>query len=983
MAGIIRRPGGGYVRSPGNKAMRSGEVVAVVADRTMTPTSVTVQDSATAGTVIASLVFTGYPASTVSPFTFEFTNEFAGVSYTATLLSNAGGRVALTGDWDTGYKLVVGSAALTAGTYTVQVQVSGFPETHTISMKVDAAAVVTGATLFTAKVENFDTVSSWTDQEISIAQWFKKGDVPTGSIAAITVDGIRIPQQISNRTTWTDGSLKLAQVRFLMPQIAAGGFKTVTWLREAGSWTATDTPLHTAATAITSKVTLEYTFTSWKGRTSANVLTEERGPKRFRSADMLGTANNAWIERIMGGPVCSEWRASDMATKADGTKSATENQGCLLYARAWGGTAGNPKRIQFLYRSVFGWSTDLPSDEQGIRVDINLSVNGTVVRGAALGTTGWGAVNGWKGGFFVSAGSEASMDWFDVATNSFVTPPKIIYRHNVVYGVETKFIPPYDTTNTSFPMTPSVSTYLPGRRGPLRPIQDDVSDHALLWWTTAKPMAWCIAAHARATAQQLSDHQRLARVGGFGMGAMTGVGLHRDTRKIICYLPPAKSTNQAALGTSIYGKAALVDRRPANTWSGQQVIRTANGASAVEIANLDAAHFPQMSHWPYLSEGDQHWLDLAYHEATLPSLFDSDPYGTYGTSGYAKIPYGGIVFKGQIRAVGHDVKPISYAIGFGNPADPHWVMCRDMFDHWKEMNEAIVIEEDAWRGGLDRTDGRRFQDLKLIWPNNEPSYKLWMHSFGLHGLSYAYGISEYAPIKERADWWSHCLVVMSGGYHNDVGAQYNLMKPDPLTAASYNTLAMSSGSGATIEDRRYWHLGQWKSNTSECTYKADNQTLWFAGPMQGTTEMMDGMIITVTGPREAGDPFAVTTMAPIPGLLTRNIPYYAVQCSGNTCKISLSPGGSPVTFNSGGADIVGVCVRTAVGGLHPLSTGIHVSPDANNYIIQVYAALSMYQHYVAPTDARTKLARNKLFDLKNTSSAPNAWDERGKVTVAL
>ena len=43
----------------------------------------------------------------------------------------------------------------------------------------------------------------------------------------------------------------------------------------------------------------------------------------------------------------------------------------------------------------------------------------------------------------------------------------------------------------------------------------------------------------------------------------------------------------------------------------------------------------------------------------------------------------------------------------------------------------------------------------------------------------------------------------------------------------------------------------------------------------------------------------------------------------------------------------------------------------------------MYQHYVAPTDARTKLARNKLFNLKNTSSAPNAWDERGKVTVAL
>jgi hypothetical protein len=124
-------------------------------------------------------------------------------------------------------------------------------------------------------------------------------------------------------------------------------------------------------------------------------------------------------------------------------------------------------------------------------------------------------------------------------------------------------------------------------------------------------------------------------------------------------------------------------------------------------------------------------------------------------------------------------------------------------------------------------------------------------------------------------------------------------------------------------------------------------------------------------------------MTKMPGLLTRNIPYYAVQSSGLTCKISLSPGGSPVTFNTSGVDIVGACVRTAVGGLHPLSTGAHVSVDANNYLIQVYAALSMYQHYVAPTNQRVLLARQKLFNLKNTSAAPNAWDERGKVTVPL
>jgi hypothetical protein len=769
-----------------------------------------------------------------------------------------------------------------------------------------------------------------------------------------------------------------------MPVVAAAGIKTVTWQAIDGSWTTTDAPFHTQTTAITSMVSLNYAFTSFKGRTAAAVLTAERGPKNFKSADMLGSGNSAWVERIVAGPVCTEWRASDMATDAAGVRSATENLGAFLYARAWGGTVNNPKRIQFFYRSIYGWTTDVAADEQGIRVDLNLSVNGTVIRGAAIGTTGWGAVNGWKGGFVVSAGSEGKMDWFDVATNAFVTPPRLIYRHDIPYGVSAKFVPPFDTSNPSFPMTPAVHTYLPGRRGPLRQTQDDVSDSAMLCWTTAKPMAWCIAAHARATAQQVSDHQRLARVAGFGMGAMTNVSFNRTTRKIACYLPPVKSTNQAVIGASVWNGT-----KPAQA---PESLRFGNPASAdttrAEIEHLDSAHMPQLALWPYISEGDQHWLDLMYHEATLPGLNETAAYGFYGTSDRLKIPFGGIVWRGQIRGVGHTARPIGNALGAGNPADPHWVMIRDMLDHWAEMTEELPLEEDAWRGGLAKTDGRRFSDLKLLWPNNEPTYKVWMHTFGLHATAYAFGISEYPRLKSRAEWWAHCPTVMAGGWHNDTTPESYVMKPDPLAAADYSDVCMSSpGNGvigtSTIEDRRYWLYGQWKSVVTATTYKADNQTLSWAGPMQGTTEMMDGMIITITGVREANEPFWVADMTKMPGLLTRNIPYYAVQSSGLTCKISLSPGGSPVTFNTSGVDIVGACVRTAVGGLHPLSTGAHVSVDANNYLIQVYAALSMYQHYVAPTNQRVLLARQKLFNLKNTSAAPNAWDERGKVTVPL
>ena len=980
MAGYFKSPGGKYVRGPNNRLVRVGTYTPPPTARTMSPSQVTVNNTVNAGTQIAELVFSGFPVQNTVPFTYEFTDEFDGVSYTATLTSDAGGKVALAGSWGEGYRLVAGSGPMTAGVYSFGVEVSGFPETYTVTLTVEAV-VGSDQLLFTSTVDNFDTVASWTDQELSLAQWFAPGDVPDGNIAVVSVDGVRIPQQMSNRTTWVDGSLKLAQVRLLMPVIQPGTSKTLTWTRTSGSWTQSDTGLHTSPTTITGKVALEYSFSSFKGRTDLDVMTAERGPKNFKSATMLGAANAPWIDTIMAGPVCSEWRASDMATKADGTKDPAENLGCLLYARAWGGSAGNPKRIQFFYRSIYGWDSDVAADEQGIRVDLNLRVNGVVVRGAAIGTAGWDKVNGWKGGFFVSAGAEGTMDWYDVTTSSFVTPPKIIHRHNVTYGVKAKFIPPFDTSNPAFPMTPGVQTYQPGKRGPLRPIQDDVADHAMLCWTTAKPMAWCIAAAARATAQQLSDHQRYARSAGFGMGAMTNVGLYRSTRKILSYLPPDKSSNQQVLGASIYGQGrpaetkeplrhsygSLVDistfttkigtgttsvntttgeisiayvapettlrgTRPVVVGQAYKVLFTISGSvgqfsfgntvggtqykavttgvlgvngfyftattstlhisftkntagtaifsdfrvSVPEIAHLDTSHFPQLALWPYISEGDQHWLDLMYTEATLPSTFDSDAYGFFGTSNRAKIPYGGIVWKGQIRAVGHTIRPIGNAVGAGNPADPHWVLCRDLMNHWCEMNEELPIDMDWERGGVDRTDGRRFQDLKVLLPNNEPTYKIWMHTFGLHALSYSFGISQQPRLRARAEWFAYAPTVMCGGYHNDVGDQYYLMKPDPTEGIGYQQICMN-GLTDNVENRRYWNFGQWRGFASPVTYKADGQTVVWTDAPDG---IPDGVIVSISGVRSATEPHWVVDNTKVPSGITRGIPYYVIQSSG-------------------------------------------------------------------------------------------------------
>lgn len=841
---------------------------------------------------------------------------------------------------------------------------------HNDGIVVEPPDIGGGTQLFSASFDNADTVATWADQEISFGESFVKGEVPTGTRIRAVVDGVAIPCQVSNRRVWPDGSLRVADIKALVPSIAAGASITVTWERVDGNWAAHDTALHPTAAAVTGKVALEYAFTSWKGRTAANALTEERGPKVFRSDDMLGAGNTPWIDNVVAGPICCEWRASDMALLPGGGKDL--NFGALLYAQAWGGTPGNPRRIRFIYRTMQGWSTDTPADEQGIRVDVNLNVNGTTVRGAAVGTSGWSAVNSWKGGFLMSAGTEGTMDWYDVAAGTFVTPPKLVYRRDIAHGVASKFIPPIDTTNTAMPMTAAVMTYLPAKRGPLRPIQDDVADANMISWTTSKPVAWTIAAHDRATAVQLAAHQRYCRSAAFGMGAMTSVGFHRTTRKIVSYLPPSKQTNEATLGTSIYGGG-----KPAN----------AAGDLRPEIQNLDAAHFPQMAFWPAYEHGEQHLIDLAYHEVTLPGLFEATNYGFYGNSTIngVTVPFGGISYKGQIRAASHQARSLGNALAIGNPADPHWVMARDYLTHWAEMIERVALEEDLWRvgsgepSGLTRTDGRRFQDLKALVPNNEPTYKIWMHTLGLGAMAHSYGMTEIPRIKELAERFAYLPVIMAGGWHND--SDY-LMRPDPVEAVGYEVICMD-GLTANGENRRYWRPGQWSGNLTDCTYKADGQTVVFNSPAYGSSTMLDGMVMTASYLRGTGEPHWSDTTKPQPAGLTLGIPYYSVQSSGLTCKLATTPGGSPVTFTpTGGVDQVGHIFRRPVAGVHTMKTGADVSADANSYLVQVAASLDMVAFYCSPDDPKLAMARSNLRRLLTTRPSPNAYDERGKTSVA-
>jgi hypothetical protein len=830
-----------------------------------------------------------------------------------------------------------------------------------------------GTLLFSTTVENGDTVPTWANQELSAGQAFAKGDVPDGTSLTATIDGAAIPLQVSNRVFWTDGSLKHAQVRMVVPaSIPVGGTKTLSWRRVSGPWTAHDAPLHTAPSAVTSRVALEWAFTSWTGRTVAGVLTAQRGPKYFRSADMLGAGNAAWIETVMAGRLVTEWRATAMAAKADG--SADANLGAFLYARAWRGTANSPARIEFVFRSMFGWSDGaIPADEQGVQASIDLKVNGTVVRGASLAspTAGWANRDSYVGGFYASPGPTGRMDWYDVATDSFVTPPVLVYRQNTAYGVATRFFPPYDTNNPSY-AAQAAPTFAPQGRGILNPDQDEVGDNANLSWTTSLPFCWAMVAHARRPVAEAVSQSQLARVNAWGMAALGGHAFNRTTRKIICYLPPARNPNPTVLGASV--------------WSGARPSGPTDKNLNAYIRNQDAAHFPQVAWWTYLTEGDQHMLDLVYAEATLPGAFSDPAFGfftTLITRAGPNLQVGGIVKSGQVRGVAHGVRPIVNAMAIGNPADPHHQLVTAMWNHWHEVIPEQVYEQDRWRTTIwPNPDGRNFTDVRTLpySSSQEPETKVWMHAFGLHALAYGHGITENPRVREWAEWWAHTPTVLAGGWHDD---DVYLMKPDPAQIDEYYHITDSAGTGATNQDRRIWayHI-QWGGGPHRVTFTTDNQTIDFGTPLFPHFTVANGQVVTITGVHKFDEPATVIDMTKIPAGLVRGQVYYTVQASGTTAKLSTTLNGPPVTFDAGGAAISGHLSHNSVFGApgHVMRTAANVSTGATAYFIQIMFALDMYQHYCAPTDARVRLARQKLKALKVARGG--GYDLRGLSAVA-
>lgn len=849
------------------------------------------------------------------------------------------------GNWNIPMQTLVGAATRTvpvfsgAGNFAIPMQrASGVIQNGTEGAQ----------TFYVSTITNNSGGLSLSGQEMRVGLPLKRGDVPSGWIVRAFINGAAVKTQISRRRFWDDGSLKYGEASFEVPVTANGQTVNVEWRKSVGTWTAQDTGLHSGPTAIINHLNAEWRAVSWINRPTPSTFGTEIGPLHFRIEDMLDGTNGAWIKTVYTGHLVTEYEATLFGVRSNG--EVHPDFAAKLYVRAWGGTASTPRRIEFGFKSMYGWSDNsVPADAFGYRVSWDLLVNNVVIRGSSIGTTGWSNVNGFKGGSHFSFDTSGKMDWYDVGASSQFVPPSLVHKHRMEYLIDGRFLPPIDLTNSFDNGAGKKATpYVPGGRGLTFSNMSDVGDRDDIGWPLTGWTCRTMLAHSSAVSiTDVAAHQQTARTQALAVGSIPCQGYRRATRDIVPHAPADRISDARLLPTNY------------NDFS-----EIANG-SYTSYSTLDEAHFPNLSYFNYLTEGNHHTLQLVYGEAGAPASFTSPFFGKatavtlYDVTGTPVRNVGHQVIRGQIRGIARHVTQIGCAVGIGHPDDLEHIYYTRQLEDWCVASSQLPQEEDNWRGGTAHVDNYIYRSA------NDPIYKPWMHTLVTGAISFIAGLTRRGDAIERANWWVEFPRAALGGYNDgdiaDKRVQSTIFTFDEI----YYTINPEGGGTRAPFPK----LKQWGSPVS-VTYGVDGQTV----------------TVPSTSPMYANNTIITPFNSATPIGLTRGQPYYAVELSGQvdglggTCKLATTPGGTPVTW----AAITPV-TATATVRSGPPEAAAPVTP-ANNlnsgqnsgFGLQMIGSLKTFYHAVGPNTIV-----QKALEYIEPYKQSGGWAEKAKYTVTF
>lgn len=685
----------------------------------------------------------------------------------------------------------------------------------------------------------------------------KQGDVPAGQYPAFFLaDNTPVPATIHSVTSWPDGSMKWCGVFLRVPSTVAGSGTLPITVKNGGSAPGSSARAVSDLSAADLKVELTgvtnltgtWTASLNDAITNGTVAVIGDGPVG-KLVRILGDFKQS--SSAHGQLVC--WHYALIAQNSSGGLLGIRYLGRV--AQPWANvTSPAPAQRQFSAALKYGATTIRAI--QGYNASDVLSSTVTMPHYTDFYTCG---ANGqWD---FVQSGGSASAD----------CTIRVIY--DKTYFEQTKLVPPYDLTVS--PTTSAIVSYAAQCLGSCTVRNMDTTGERQELGVLP---AWAV----RHLMTQSEADERSVRVSGLASGGWRNVVRLSTTKQVI---------------PSVDIQASYTGMGDAQPWW-----RLRDGAASIGVndvpsvflwrAELDSSHRPAANYYAYLITGEPQYLDMAVEIAATWVLTAAPTGNTWKTG-----------------------SPISG----GTPTSGSWAGERDAIINGVTYKGAGV----AIRGSLFRLQAWGTRDIAhatALYPDTCP--------YGTETKKYLNDVLESAYLALKAyndalpaSWRDGGIVSFyeNGGsntyfespwalgyWSNAVCHMSNILPEISDLAVFRQHLAKFYASQHAISDiacLAAYRFSQWKQDNTRVESASDLVFMIEDGqgtvtPSTSTNRITVSIFTTITN----GDVFMFDTRvsgAAKPCVEAENgRRLYAVNASGNTCQLSLTPGGAVLTLTS-------------------------------------------------------------------------------------
>lgn len=757
------------------------------------------------------------------------------------------------------------------------------------------SAPLPGGTITTFNVIN--TSASASKCRYRRGLWFAKGDIPSGSIPAITQGGNAITAQFDERNTWSDGSLKLCVLSMMDTDFSGNESRTYAIAAQVGTFN--NTGLRTLSD-ITGAHTFQVKFANVTTYDGTNTVARGSGAFTADCNTHAGVATR--VKNYHSGPVCSSWEIWGMATDNTGGAADPDLQ-TVTYWTAWNNPNGTLYDIEHGVKQAQVWWNP-PNAKYRLNYDATYVDGGTTIN------------------TYSSVQHPYHAEWMTVRTNNddnhgkrfwAGTIPTLYHTFDKVYARSTGLFPylnptyvPNSIATVGIGSPSYLTSYAPGIAFGHRAAINGTGDYqgrGLMPNTDC--LAWML---------QTSNNYRYARCNAFA-------GLHVPYHYRSIATRTIASGPQA--GTDIANTVISLIMRPlsapAYTFTAQgmpaPIDAYVGGASAPVTATFvaksgysgvwsnvggndnnpssDASHAVAYSYGMYLLEGERHFMQATLDLGTNAAhQLNGNTFGGAPQYKYVSTPPMAALFS----------IPTTQWSGLanGNPESDN-----ERNSGWGMMVAAqadiVCPDADVQAGfiSLFRSQTAAFHVANMSYM---PASQL---AIGMYGgaLGTNSGRGVFSNWMMNFNTQAHAMNVLGNEDANSLSCINNCFQNVPL-------VAFSTG------------LNNYASNDERWISALKTQTAWdsVTNPFLTPATMMSQQPVLVVSNVCSCTPGLQNNLSPflsngdvmywiksdnlgnavsLPAGFSEATPYYATNCSGNTFQIEASPGSGALTIANG------------------------------------------------------------------------------------